>query len=166
MPLDWSVVRKQAAAGRVAPLLRASVARTDTAGGPGRRAVAAAGTDRTLAERLAAVPAPRRTAELVTMVREHVATVLGHDAPAVVDPDRALKEMGFDSLTAVELRNRLNQVTGLRLPASLVFDYATIDAIAGYLSDEIGQEFGAESLGAELDRFAGARRRGRAPIRP
>ncbi|MEU2718863.1 beta-ketoacyl synthase N-terminal-like domain-containing protein, partial [Streptomyces sp. NPDC007205] len=81
-------------------------------------------------------PADRERA-LSDLVRTHVAGVLGHaDASGIVG-DRPLQEMGFDSLTAVELRNQLNTATGLRLPATLVFDHPSPDALTAYLSTQI-----------------------------
>jgi acyl transferase domain-containing protein/acyl carrier protein len=86
-----------------------------------------------LAARLASVPEAERQGFCRDLVRSHAAAVLGHTSPAEIEPDRAFREMGFDSLGAVELRNRLSAAVGMRLPATLVFDYPSANALGDFL---------------------------------
>ncbi|MEU8784990.1 type I polyketide synthase [Streptomyces sp. NPDC048637] len=94
---------------------------------------------------------------LVTLVRTHVAGVLGYDAVDAIDPKRAFSELGFDSLMAVELRNRLGLATGTQLPATLLFDHPTAVALAGHLRRRVaaGDAAGGLPALAELDRLEG-----------
>ncbi|OPF75718.1 polyketide synthase, partial [Streptomyces antioxidans] len=152
--LDIAALRAQSTAG-VAPLLRGLIrtpVRRAAAGGGGG-ADGAAG----LAERLAGMSAAERDRFLLNLVCGQVATVLGYGGAAAIEPGAAFKELGFDSLTAVELRNRLGAATGLRLPATLIFDYPTPDALADHLRAELPHgDGGGPSVFGELDRLEAA----------
>ncbi len=126
--LDPAALRAQAGAGLLPAMFRGLVT------APARRAAAAqtdAGTP--LGERLAGLADAERERTVRDLVRATVATVLGHASPAAVDAARAFNELGFDSLTGVELRNRLNAATGLRLPTTAVFDHPSPDALAAFV---------------------------------
>ncbi|EFL26028.1 modular polyketide synthase [Streptomyces himastatinicus ATCC 53653] len=83
------------------------------------------------------MPAGDREDAVLEVVRTHVAHALGHASADEVEAGRAFNELGFDSLTAVELRTRLGTATGLRLPTSLVFDYPNPAALAAHLLGEL-----------------------------
>ncbi|MFC9878547.1 SDR family NAD(P)-dependent oxidoreductase [Streptomyces libani] len=120
--------KKVAAAGEVPAILR-GIVRT-----PARRTVSAGpAVAKSLRERLAGVPAAERAGVVLDLVRTHTAMVLGHSGAGMVNADQSFSELGFDSLTAVELRNGLHAETGLRLPATLVFDYPTSAALANHI---------------------------------
>ncbi|MEU5002654.1 SDR family NAD(P)-dependent oxidoreductase, partial [Streptomyces sp. NPDC021622] len=139
IPLDLTVLRRQARSHPVAHLMRGLVR------GTARRAVESglvvAGS--ALTQLLAVLPVAEREKALLDLVLGHVAVVLGHSSAHAVAPERAFKELGFDSLSSVELRNRLNAATELALSATLVFDYPTPAALAAHL--------GAELLGGVVD---------------
>ncbi|MFG1879080.1 type I polyketide synthase [Sphaerisporangium sp. NPDC049003] len=112
---------------------------------PGRRATAgaaASGSAPSLITRLAGLGQDERDAVLLALVRTEVGTVLAHPDPASIPADRPIIELGLNSLTAVELRNRLNTATALRLPATLTFDHPTPEAIAGFVGQELGEVAG------------------------
>ncbi|MFD4322331.1 type I polyketide synthase, partial [Streptomyces sp. NPDC058548] len=94
-------------------------------------------TDGEFAARIAGLPAAEQDRVLLDLVRAEAATVLGHASPDVLSEHRAFRDVGFDSLTAVDLRNRLAAVTGLALPSTMVFDYPNPLALVGFLRDKL-----------------------------
>jgi acyl carrier protein len=136
--LDPAALRAQARAGLLPALMRGLVrapARRDSAVGGG-----------SLAQRVASAAEAERPQIVLEVVLAQVAAVLGHASPEAVDPRRAFKELGFDSLAGVELRNRLTQATALRLPSTLVFDHPTSEAVAAYILADLGAGPVTESL--------------------
>ncbi len=127
--LDTAALRNRAA--ETVPALLRGLVRVSLRGTAQR---AAAGS---LAERLAGLAADERDEALLELVRGEVAAVLGHSSSRAVQPTYAFQDLGFDSLTAVELRNRLATATGLRLPATLVFDHPTPAALARHIGTEL-----------------------------
>ena len=113
----------------------------DLISAPTRRRVddslAASKSKSALAHRIHGLPEAEQHAVLLDLVRSHIATVLGNTTPEAVDPDKAFQELGFDSLTAVEMRNRLKAATGLALSPTLIFDYPTPNGLAGYIRGEL-----------------------------
>ena len=97
-----------------------------------------------LVRELAAMPEAEREGAVLELVRSQVAAVLGHGSAAEIEPERAFQEMGFDSLAALELRNRLGIATGVRLPATLVFDYPNSESLAGFLLAKAVPDGGAD----------------------
>ncbi|MFF5604609.1 type I polyketide synthase, partial [Streptomyces noursei] len=126
--LDVTALRNQPT---VPPVLRGLVK------APVRRTTAATPGNTGLADQLTRLQRAERRETLLTLVRDQAAMVLGHTAGDGVDPARAFRDLGFDSLTAVELRNRIGTATGLRLPATAVFDYPTAGALADHLLAEL-----------------------------
>nr|WP_305809375.1 polyketide synthase [Streptomyces sp. Go40/10] len=113
-----------------------------------------------LVARITALPAPERAPALLDVVRGQVADVLGHRGSEAVAAGRGFKELGFDSLTAVELRNRLGAATGLRLPTTIVFDHpnpaALADHLLGALLPSGSDEASADRIIADLARVESA----------
>ncbi|MCM4084181.1 type I polyketide synthase [Paractinoplanes hotanensis] len=109
-----------------------------------------------LRQQLAGVPPHEHEPIVLGLVRAHAAAVLGHDSADAVDARRPFKEIGFDSLTAVDLRNRLGAASGLTLPATLVFDHPTPDAVARLLLDRLAGDAGGgpEAVLSTLDQLA------------
>ncbi|MEU6720362.1 SDR family NAD(P)-dependent oxidoreductase [Nonomuraea sp. NPDC046802] len=159
--LSAADMRAEASAGILHPALRGLVrlpARRRVSGRPGTDGDAG----KELRSRLQAVPRPEQDKILVGLVRAEVAAAGGFTGADAVDPQRGITEMGLDSLAAVALRNRLSALTGLRLPATLVFDYPTSVVMAGYLWTELlGSDDGAvQPLMEELAKLEAVIERG------
>ncbi|MCX5380981.1 type I polyketide synthase [Streptomyces sp. NBC_00091] len=147
--VDWERFAAAFVTGRPSPLLT---------GVPEVRTVLAAledgrATGTSLRDTLPGLPAEAQERALLDLVRTHVAAVLGHGTPHEVATGRAFREAGFDSLTAVELRNRLSTATGLPLPATVVFDHPNPAALAEHLRSELCGNGGADGPSA-LEEFA------------
>ncbi|MEV6131895.1 type I polyketide synthase [Streptomyces violaceusniger] len=155
--MDWRRFTLAFTADRPRPLLhdlpeaREVVEEMATAEADGGGAAAGAA----LAGQLAALPETERERVLLDLVRSAVAAVLGHSGAQAIEAGRAFKELGFDSLTAVELRNRLGAASGLKLPPSLIFDHPTPAAVAAYLRAGIAPDEAADGTAVleELDKL-------------
>ncbi|MFJ7153281.1 type I polyketide synthase, partial [Streptomyces sp. NPDC100445] len=150
---DLPALTAQAGDGRLAPMLRGLVR-------PPRRTASGGGLvpADSLSDRLAVLAAEKQTETLLDLVRGEVAVVLGHADAESIAPGQAFSELGFDSLTAVELRNRLNAATGLRLPATLTFDYPSPAAITEHLRAELVPDSATGALDLEGVDEAGLRK--------
>jgi short-subunit dehydrogenase/acyl carrier protein len=104
-----------------------------------------------LVARLAGVPSDQHPAIVEELVRGQVAAILGHSSSSDVELDRPFLDLGFDSLAAVTLRNRLGAATGLRLPSTLAFDHPSPAAVAAYLTAEVAAAGGAKTPEAEVE---------------
>ncbi|MYR84881.1 KR domain-containing protein, partial [Streptomyces sp. SID685] len=144
--LDTAALRDRAAQTVPAPLR--GLVRNSVRGTAQRAATGS------LADRLAGLPGDERAEALLELVRGEVAAVLGHSSPRAVQPTHAFQDLGFDSLTAVELRNRLTGATGLRLPATLVFDHPTPTALARHIGRELLDEAPAATARPTAQRTA------------
>jgi acyl transferase domain-containing protein len=134
------------------PDARAVLAAAESAGGEQPDDGQASGE---LRNRLAGLPEEEQHHELIRLVCTHVGSVLGHGRGEALEPQRTFRHLGIESITAIELRNALNAATGLRLPATLVFEYPTPAALAGHLRTAIVRDGPrtVDGLHAELDRM-------------
>ncbi|MER5549939.1 phosphopantetheine-binding protein, partial [Streptomyces sp. NPDC002589] len=152
--MDWSLFTPGYTMARRRPLIEdipevARILRDMEAPADGTEDAEQAGAD--LRERLAGLTEPEQQALLLGLVRGEAAQVLAHGSTAEITPSRPFKELGFDSLTAMELRNRLSKATGLRLPATLVFDYPNPQRITELLLTELANESGLSAISDVLD---------------
>ncbi|WP_247197408.1 phosphopantetheine-binding protein, partial [Streptomyces sp. GESEQ-35] len=147
---DPAGLRAQAQAGVLAPMLRGLVRTVE------RRAEPDAVGSGSFTERLVGLSEDEQRAVVLELVRNTVAAVLGYDSPGSLDIGQSFKDLGVDSLTGVELRNRLNAATGLRLPATLVFDHPSLAELSDHLLTRVSSQVTdarSASLMAELDRL-------------
>ncbi|MGK5534052.1 SDR family NAD(P)-dependent oxidoreductase, partial [Streptomyces sp. URMC 129] len=156
--VDWSRFAPAFTIGRPSPLLdglpevrEALADAAATRSGTGTGTGTGRGTDEATAElarRLAPLPAAEQHATLLGIVRAEAAAALGYGEADAIEPDRAFRDLGFDSLTAVDLRNRLATATGLRLPATAAFDHPTPDALADHMRTQLAPDTADTAPGA------------------
>ncbi|WP_371476528.1 type I polyketide synthase [Kitasatospora sp. NBC_00315] len=143
---DLPALRRQAGVGELTPMLAELV--------PAVRRTAASGESVSqLESRLRALDVAGRRKLLIDLVASTVASVLGHADAAAVGPNAAFKDLGLDSLGGIGVRDRLRVATGRSLPASLVFDYPNVTALAGFLLEQLvsdGSATGTETAGDQL----------------
>ena len=143
--LELAALRAQARADMLPPIFRGLVRVPARAEGDGGRS---------LTRRLASIPQKNWDAAVLDLVQAEVADVLGYPSPGAVDAKAPFKDLGFDSLAAIELRNRLIRLTGINLPATLVFDHPTTAAAAGFIRSQVGDvEPEQPAIDTELDRL-------------
>jgi hypothetical protein len=130
--LDLAALRERAQAGTLPAALRGMVGMSIRRRGAGGAADAQA-----FRQRFAGLAEPEQLQAVLDLLRTHMAAVLGHATPDTVEIERGFLDMGFDSLTAVEFRNRIGAATGLRLSTTLVFDYPTPVGMARHLHAEL-----------------------------
>jgi candicidin polyketide synthase FscE len=147
--VDWARFTAPFTLRRPAPLLSAVVPAQSPAPAVAGGQDPAVVDGNALTGRLVGLPAAGQERVLLDLVRAEAATVLGHSSPDAVEAGRAFSDLGFDSLTAVELRNRLSQATGLPLPATLLFDYPSQAALASHLRSRLFPA--AENSGADVN---------------
>jgi acyl carrier protein len=143
--MDWATFAATFTAERPRPLL------DDLPQVRAERAAEEAAAPATALDRLAGMTAEERESELRELVRRTAAAVLGHDDHDQIRAARPFRELGFDSLTVVELRNRLRTRTGLPIATTVVFDHPTPAALATHLAAQVR---GAASQPSEVDVMA------------
>ncbi|WP_240649538.1 type I polyketide synthase [Streptomyces sp. Z26] len=132
--LDLTGLRTRAATAPVASIFRGLVRTPMRAAA---KATTATGDAGSLQQSLTGRPEAEQTKAIMDFVRGHVATVLGYSSPEAITPDSSFKELGFDSLSSVELRNTLNKASGMRLPSTLLFDYPTPASLTAHIRTEL-----------------------------
>jgi acyl carrier protein len=148
--LDLAALRRRSDTGQLPAPLRGLVR------APRRVVDGGADGGLSFAQRLAGTPEADRSRLVEDLVKAQVVDVLGYPPATVIPSGQTFTGLGFDSLTAVELRNRLTSVTGIRLPASLIFDCPTPAALADFLLADIAPPAPASALLTELDRLEAA----------
>ncbi|MER7016321.1 beta-ketoacyl reductase, partial [Saccharopolyspora sp. NPDC000359] len=149
LPVNRAALRRRAANGPLPAVLR------DLAPPPVRVAASPATTQQALVDTLRGLPAHEQDEQLAQLVRGRIAAVLGHGSADAVQMDQQFTDLGFDSLMSVELRGVLEAATGLRLPATLVFDHPTPEAVHELLRLELlpGESSAPDDVFAEIDRL-------------